>query len=231
MKISSTFVALALLVFVGCDNRESESTLPSPPSPAVVSTTPPKAIPRAAPAPSPGVVGGLEIGRGYDIISGAELREGPGDTFAKKINQKASDIDKTIHYMPVDSSVTVRVLEVKGEWVEIQITEPEHLSATHRGWIPKKSIQDGQSSTKLDGWIRYTARVYLGKSADSQAVGYLSPPSSVGVADDGSGWVRLIHGPIKTEGSNRFVDNPDFDSGLYIQVEKFTEVIPGRWGK
>jgi hypothetical protein len=30
-------------------------------------------------------------------------------------------------------------------------------------------------------------------------------------------------GPIKVEGSNRFVDNPDFDSGLYIQADKFAQ--------
>jgi len=84
---------------------------------------------------------------------------------------------------------------------------------------------------KVDGWIRQTARVYRGKSAASDLAGYLSPPASVGVADDGSGWLRLIHGPIKVEGSNRFVDNPDFDSGLYIQADKFTTVIPSKWGK
>lgn len=231
MKTWCMFVAFATLVLVGCDGRQSEPTPSSSAPPAVASSTPPKDRPPAPSIPSPQVVGGLEIGRTYNITSKADLREGPSGTAAKKVNQKASDILKAIHYMSVDSSVTVRVLDVKSEWVEIQIIEPEHLSATHRGWIPKSSVQGGQSSAKVDGWIRHTARVYRGKSAASDLAGYLSPPASVGVADDGSGWLRLVHGPIKAEGSNRFVDNPDFDSGLYIQADKFTTVIPSKWGK
>ena len=89
------------------------------------------------------------------------------------------------------------------------------------------------SSVKRDGWIRYTADVYKGKSTASEIVGVLTSPASVRVADDGSGWLRLIHGPIQEVGSNRFtdrfLDNPDFDSGLYIKAGNFTTTIPGMW--
>lgn len=139
MKTWCMFVAFTTLVLVGCDGRQSEPTPSSSAPPAVPSSTPPKDRPPAPSIPSPQVVGGLEIGRTYDITSKADLREGLSGTAAKKVNQKASDILKAIHYMSVDSSVTVRVLDVKSEWVEIQIIEPEHLSATHRGWIPKST--------------------------------------------------------------------------------------------
>jgi sRNA-binding carbon storage regulator CsrA len=136
----------------------------------------------------------LEIDRTYDITSKAEFcAKAQLALAAKKVNQKASDILKAIHYMSVDSSVTIRVLDVKSEWVEIQIIEPEHLSATHRGWIPKSSVQGGQSSAKVDGWIRHTAQRLPWANGGADLAGYLSPPASVGVADDGSGWLRLIH--------------------------------------
>jgi hypothetical protein len=160
-----------------------------------------------------------------------EKATGPGENYAKKINQKASDVLKTIQYMSVDTSVTVNLLQMKDQWAEVQITQPDWLAPTHRGWIPKDRIHGGASSAKLDGWIRHTCRVYKGKSSASKVVGVLAPPASVGVADDGSGWLRLIHGPIKVEGTDRFLDNPDFDSGLYIEAANFTTTIPGKWGK
>jgi hypothetical protein len=132
--------------------------------------------------------------------------------------------------MSVDTSVTIKLLQVKDQWAEVQITQPEWLAATHRGWIPKDCIHGGASSTKLEGWIRRICRVYKGKSTASKAVGFLAPPAAVGVADDGSGWLRVIHGPIKAEGMDRFLDNPDFDAGLYIEAANFTTTIPGKWG-
>jgi len=176
------------------------------------------------------LLGGLQVGREYDITKEADLREGPGESYAKKINQKASDVLKTIQYMSVDTSVTVKLLQVKDQWAEVQVTQPEWL-ATHRGWIPKDGIQGGASSAKLSGWIRHTCRVYRGKSTTSKVMGFLAPPASVGVAADGSGWLRLINGPIKVEGTDQFLDNPDFDAGLYIQAANFTTTIPSKWGK
>jgi len=156
------------------------------------------------------------------------LREGPGASYARKINQKASDFLGTIQYMAVDTSVTIKLLQVKDRWAEVQITQPEHLAATHRGWIPKEHIQGGASSAKLGGWIQHTCRVYKGKSTTSKVAGFLAPPAAVGVADDGNGWLRLVHGPVKPEGSNRFLGSADFDAGLYIEAPNFTTTKPGK---
>ena len=196
----------------------------APQEPAIV-----KSVPQQRPQASTG--GGLQPGREYDITRKAELREGPGEDYAKRINQKASDVLKTIHYMSVDNSVTVRLLQVKGIWAEVQITQPHWLAATHRGWIPLDCIQGGAASAKLEGWIKHTCRVYQAKSTTSKVVGYLAPPASVGVSNDGSGWLRLIHGPIKIEGADRFLENPDFEAGLYIEAANFTSVIPSKWDK
>ena len=174
---------------------------------------------------------GLQEGREYDITKESELREGPGKNYAKKINQKASDLLETIQYMSVDTSVTIKLLQVKDQWAEVQITQPEHLAGTHRGWIPKEYIQGGANSAKLDGWIQHTCRVYEGKSTTSKVVGFLTPPAAVGVADDGSGWLRVVHGPIKVEGTDRYLASHDFDAGLYIEAAHFTTTIPGKWSK
>ena len=174
---------------------------------------------------------GIKAGREYDILKSGDLRAGPGEDQPRKVNQKASDLLGEIHYLSVDSSVTVRVHQTKDGWADVHVTQPSYLTASHRGWIPIDCIQGGANSNKVGGWIRHRCLVYAGKSTNSATVGYLSPPSSVGVADDNSGWLRLIHGPIKIEGTDIFVDNPNFEGGLYIEASKFTTVVPGKWNK
>jgi hypothetical protein len=166
--------------------------------------------------------------REYDILQSIELRAGPSEDHPRKINTKASRILKERHYLTVSSAVTVRVLREQDDWVEIQVTEPAHLTDSHRGWIPTKFIRRGESTRKISGWIRHRSLVYTSKSRTSRTVGYLSPPSSVGVADDGSGWLKLIHGPIKNQATNKFLDEPDYNGGLYIEVENFTTVLPSK---
>lgn len=80
-----------------------------------------------------------------------------------------------------------------------------------------------------DGWIRHTCLVYQSPNTSTKPVGYLPPPSSVGVADDGSGWLQLIHGPIKDEATNEFLDDPKFQDGLYIEKSNFTTELPYKW--
>jgi hypothetical protein len=217
MRLLSTLATVAAIALTGCDQRANG---PSPAPPA-------QSAQQQGAKP---LTTGLQPGREYDITKEAELREGPGENYAKKINQKASDVLRTIQYMSVDTSVTIKLLQVKGQWAEVQITQPGWL-ASHRGWIPKDCIHGGASSAKLGRWIRHTCRVYKGKSTASKAVGFLAPPAAVDVADDGSGWLRLITGPIKVEGTDRVLDDPDFDAGLYIEAANFTTTIPGKWGK
>ena len=164
----------------------------------------------------------------YDIVKSYQLRSGPGKEHDRKINQKASDKLGEIHYLSIDTSTTVQILQSQGDWVEIQVTQPDFLRDSHRGWVPKDAIKDGQSTNKRDGWIRYTCRVYPLPDKSSKPIGYLSPPSSVGVADDGSNWLRLLHGPVKHETTDEFVDIK-FDPGLYIEKSKFTTELPAKW--
>lgn len=164
----------------------------------------------------------------FDIIRSTQLRSGPGLEHDLKINHKASDKLGKIEYLSIDTSTTVRILQSQGDWIEIQVTQPDFLRNSHQGWVPKEVIKNGQSTDKLNGWIRSTCRVYLSPNPSSSSIGYLSPPSAVSVADDGSGWLRLLHGPIKDETTNKFIDTK-FDSGLYIEKSKFTTELPAKW--
>ena len=83
----------------------------------------------------------IVVGATFDVVRSVELRDGPGEKHEKKINQKASDVLRRLDYMSVDSSTTVKVLELKGDWAEVQIVEPTPLASTHRGWIPVNALK------------------------------------------------------------------------------------------
>lgn len=68
------------------------------------------------------------------------LRDGPGKNYKKLVNIKATDILGETHYMQVDYTCTVSIDEEKNGWAKIRVFDPSHLSATHHGWIPLKSI-------------------------------------------------------------------------------------------
>ncbi|MBX3413429.1 MAG: hypothetical protein KF708_12135 [Pirellulales bacterium] len=166
----------------------------------------------------------------YDIVRSCELRSGPGPDYERKVNQTATDKLGKIHYLSVDSSVTVTVLQSKGDWAKIQVTQPDFLRESHRGWVPRDVLQGGAATNKRDGWIRYACRVYSAPDKSSKLVGYLTSPSSVGVADDRSGWLRLLHGPVKDEATDEFLEL-SFDPGLYIEKPNFTTEIPANWNQ
>jgi hypothetical protein len=130
----------------------------------------------------------------------------------------------------VDTSVTVKILQTRGDWAEIQVTQPEFLRDSHRGWVPRDVIKDGAATNKFAGWIRHRCRVYPAPDKSTKPVGYLSPPSSVDVADDGSGWLRLLYGPVKNEATDEFLDI-SFDPGLYIEKSEFTTELPANWAQ
>jgi hypothetical protein len=171
----------------------------------------------------------IVISSQYDILTQVEIRAGPGTEHEKKVNQKASDMLKEIVYLSVDSSTTVKVTQIKGDWVEIQVVEPDYLAASHRGWIPLKAIKMGDSTRKKSGWIRHTCLVYLSKNTKSEPIGYLAQPASVGVSDDGSGWLTLIHGPVRDSKTKKFLNQSDAKKVLFIEAKFFTELMPSKW--
>lgn len=171
----------------------------------------------------------VTIGSRYDLAGEAELRVGPSLKNERIVNQKASDILMKIHYLSVDSSTTIKVTEIKEDWARIEVVQPAHMSATHRGWIPLKIIKPGNASQKKEGWIRHTALVYNTKDTTSKPTGYLVQSASVGVAADGSGWVRLLHGPVRDAATKKFMTLAETPKELYIEEKNFSEVTPSNW--
>jgi hypothetical protein len=167
----------------------------------------------------------ISVGSTYDILRSVELRDGPGETYEKKVDQKASDAIRRIWYMSVYSDTTVKVLDVKGDWVEIV------ADSYFRGWIPISALKGGKATQKRDGWISHTCFVYLAKDAKSKRIGYLSQRSFVHVADDESGWLKLPEGelkPVMDQTTNDFLDEAQMKRTMYIEASNFTETPPGK---
>lgn len=174
----------------------------------------------------------ITVGDDYDILTKVDLRYGPGITHKKKINQKASNILKSICYLSIDSSTTVKSLAVDDFWVEVQVIYPEYLSDTHIGWIPSSAIKLGKSTNKKDGWMRHTGQVYKFPNLKSKPVGYIIQKASVSVADDTSGWLKLQPSGailVRSLTTKQFLFKTVPDASLYIQTDSFTETIPSKW--
>lgn len=212
------FLIIAV-VAVGCSDTAAPPTAspqPSVPSHVTSNDTPATASPQPKQTP-------------FDIVQSCVLRDGPNETSERKVNEKATRMLGETHYQQVDSSVTVEVLQRKNGWAEVRVLQPIHLRDTHRGWIPENALYGGPATAKRDGWIRKRCNVYDDADPSAAIVGHLTPPSSVGVADDGSGWLRLIHGPIRGNSPSGFVESPNFDDGLYIESKAFTTTLPANW--
>jgi len=62
----------------------------------------------------------------------------PNDKANKIINQKATAVLGTTEYISVDTSCKVEIIEMVGDWVKVQVVDPEWLKDSHIGWM--KSI-------------------------------------------------------------------------------------------
>jgi hypothetical protein len=84
----------------------------------------------------------VKTGKSYKV-SGEDIdvRHGPSIEFSKIVNQKASRILKSTHYISIDSSVTVIEQCTQGKWSKIRVTEPDYLSQSHRGWVPSNVLR------------------------------------------------------------------------------------------
>jgi len=137
--------------------------------------------------------------------------------------------------MSVDSSTTVKVLNVNGDWAEIQVIEPTSL-ADHRGWIPLSAIQRGKATHKRDGWISHICFVYSAKDTKSKRIGYLARGAAIEIADDGSGWLEIptwfrAIAPVIDLKTNDFLDEALMKRPMYFEASNFTETPPRFWGQ
>lgn len=66
---------------------------------------------------------------------------GPGESFDKLINKKATEIIGETQYCNADHTFLVEIVEQKGEWTNIRTIQPEHLRSTYNGWIQTKYIK------------------------------------------------------------------------------------------
>ncbi len=84
----------------------------------------------------------IKTGKQYKV-NGTQIniRKGPGSNFSKIINQKATKILKTTHYITIDNSVTVFEECSEGNWSKIRVINPDWLSQSHRGWIASRFLR------------------------------------------------------------------------------------------
>lgn len=77
-------------------------------------------------------------------VNGTDItvRTGPGKTFDKVINEKASRILNTTVYITIDKSVTVHEECSQNGWSKIYVTEPDYLTDSHQGWVLSKFLRE-----------------------------------------------------------------------------------------
>ena len=83
-----------------------------------------------------------KTGQTYKVNgSGINVWAGPGTSFDRIVNQKATRIMGKTHYVTIDNSVTVFEECSQGEWSRIHVTDPDYLSQSHRGWVESKVLR------------------------------------------------------------------------------------------
>lgn len=84
-------------------------------------------------------VTGVEYG-----ITGSRInvRKGPGTNYEKIVNQKATAALGKTHYVQVDNSVTVLESCRQDDWSFIEVTKPEWLRESHKGWVASRFLRE-----------------------------------------------------------------------------------------
>lgn len=90
--------------------------------------------------------------KGIGII----LRDGPGNSYEKLVNKKASDALGETVFLEVDNSCMVEILDTDKDWSKIAVVEPEWLVDTHTGWIESKHILTNEVSNNSTNVIPIT---------------------------------------------------------------------------
>ncbi|MCF3628211.1 SH3 domain-containing protein [Thalassospiraceae bacterium LMO-SO8] len=89
-----------------------------------------------------------DTGVEYGITgSGINIREGPGTSYDKVINKKATQTLGKTHYVQVDYTVTVLEVCQKGGWSYVEVVKPDWLKESHRGWVASRFLRGQRRDT------------------------------------------------------------------------------------
>jgi hypothetical protein len=94
----------------------------------------------------------------------AKIRLAPSDSAKKLVNPKATEAMHSTQYAQIDSSTKVREVCKKNGWSYIELTEPEWLISSHKGWVPSNALNEIKVSGSGKriyrenevGWDKYT---------------------------------------------------------------------------
>lgn len=70
-----------------------------------------------------------------NVIKTSDLYSEPSLKSPKLVNRTATELFKEVHYLSVDSSCKVLIIESQNEWSKIIVWEPDWLRSTHIGWL------------------------------------------------------------------------------------------------
>ncbi|MDQ6479997.1 SH3 domain-containing protein [Dyadobacter sp. LHD-138] len=119
------------------------------------------------------------------------LRKEPSLKGQKIVNQKATEALRETHYISVDKSVKVKILEKEKGWVKIQVMEPDWLQYTHIGWIEDKYLGSfDEINPKRSAPVKLSAFANiepLRQSLSGNGIGQLHPWKHV----DGGDWQSI----------------------------------------
>ena len=112
-------------------------------------------------------------GREYHVLgSHINVRQGPGISFPKVINRKATEILKKTQYITIDDTTIVYEECTKNGWSWVRVVEPEWLRRSHKGWVASRFLDKGQDilSDKYARKISSSALLPYTKKASPKTV-------------------------------------------------------------
>nr|VFJ48389.1 MAG: hypothetical protein BECKDK2373B_GA0170837_102035 [Candidatus Kentron sp. DK] len=172
-KLFGIIVALIVLgaIFSGNDNAPKKQSVITSQSSSPVSRSVPVACDTST----------AITGKKYNVLgSGINVRKGPGASYEKIINQKATSILKTTQYISIDDTTTVFEECTKDGWSWIRVIDPDWPQDSHRGWVESKFLDKGKDI----GGDKYARKI--SSSAPSP---YTKKGHPKTIADSHRGWV------------------------------------------
>lgn len=121
--------------------------------------------------------------KGEDIA----IRTGPGKQFDKIVNQKATNVLGSTHYLTVDYSCVVEEKEISDKWSRIIVVDPSWLTESHKGWIETKYL------IKTEKTLPQTKGNYAEPFNDVESLKLKIGNNGIGTLrqwrNDGVGWI------------------------------------------